>query len=610
MKIAITGGTGFLGRTVARLLAKEGHELVLFARGVDQSEPAVRTLPNARFLASALDNSSGLARALTGCSAVVHCAGINREIGSQTYQSVHIDGTRHVVEAAKQARVMKIVLISFLRARPNCGSGYHESKWAAEEIVRHSGLDYTILKCGVIYGPGDHMLNHLSHAFHTFPIFAFVGFRDKPMRPNAVEDVARIVRASVLDGELSRKTVPIMGPEELTLREAVRRVARVTERKPLMFPMPVTFHYLLGWCLEKVMRVPMVSVAQVRILAEGLAEAAAPYDPMPSELAPRLPFSEEQIRKGLPVRCLSLGKIAGAGDGAVWFPTQSPLNAFFSKCPEPMNKSFPSQTVEWRDLVELSPAEKVWELALSLPWLVLSCCCYGHGWVWPGLACSFYFFLTGLRQSHNAQHYALDLPRKAQDAALFALSVLMLASMHAVQVNHLHHHRHCLEDEDYEGATAHLSWWRAILAGPRFYIRLHLWAWRLASRRKRVWIATELVAITCLLILAFDASHWRALRWHVGAMLAGECLTGFFAVWTVHHGCGAREPGRTQRGKWLNRLSYSMFFHAEHHLFPAVPTGHLHLLARRLDTVMPEVRQQQVFGFTHQKIESTRAQGL
>lgn len=300
MKIAITGGTGFVGRHAAHALANEGHEVVLLARGMEQSDPTVRTAHHIRFIASALDNSAALADAFAGCSAVVHCAGINREIGRQTYQRVHIEGTQQVVEAAKQARITKIILISFLRARPNCGSGYHESKWAAEEIVRHSGLYYTILKCGVIYGQGDHMLNHLSHAFHTFPVFAFVGFKDKPVRPNAVEDVARIVKNAAVKGALSRKTVPVVGPEELTLREAVRRVARVVGRKPLMVPLPIWFHYLLGWCLERVMKVPMVSIAQVRILSEGLTEPAPPCDPMPPELAPRLPFTEKQIRQGLP----------------------------------------------------------------------------------------------------------------------------------------------------------------------------------------------------------------------------------------------------------------------------------------------------------------------
>jgi fatty acid desaturase len=271
-----------------------------------------------------------------------------------------------------------------------------------------------------------------------------------------------------------------------------------------------------------------------------------------------------------------------------------------------MNKYAQIQ-IEWRDLVALTPLEKAWELTLSLPWLLLSWWCYGHGWILAGLSCSFYFFLTGLRQSHNAQHYALGLPRKVQDGVLFGLSVLMLASMHAVQVNHLHHHRHCLEDEDGEGATARMRWWRAILAGPLFYLRLHVSAWRLGSIRKRLWIAAELFAIAGVPAFAFCLRDWPELRWHVGAMAAGECLTGFFAVWTVHHGCGAHEPGRTQRGKWLNRISYSMFFHAEHHLFPAVPAGHLHVLANRLDAAMPEVSSRQVLRFKGTEQEKTEA---
>ena len=71
----------------------------------------------------------------------------------------------------------------------------------------------------------------------------------------------------------------------------------------------------------------------------------------------------------------------------------------------------------------------------------------------------------------------------------------------------------------------------------------------------------------------------------------GESLTGFFAVWTVHHGCDPHGlHSRTQRGRWMTWISYSMFFHAEHHLFPAVPTCHLARLAERLDAAAPEVR--------------------
>src|SRR5262249_32773520 len=129
--------------------------------------------------------------------------------------------------------------------------------------------------------------------------------------------------------------------------------------------------------------------------------------------------------------------------------------------------------------------------------------------------------------------------------------------------------------------------------------------WRLGGRDKRVWIATELIAIAVVVASFFFG--WTALQWHIGAMLTGECLTGFFAVWTVHHGCKAHEPGRTQRGRWLSFISYSMFFHAEHHLFPAVPTAHLQELARRLDSVLPELGRRSVLPFRGSALNNQNA---
>src|SRR5262245_13479971 len=152
MRIAITGGTGFVGRHLARELVNEGHEVVLIARGLDRRDDAIRHLTASQLVAVGVEDETGLRKAFAQCDAVSHCAGINREMGRQTYKRVHIEGTRNVVNAAQYAGVKKIVLLSFLRARPGCGSAYHESKWAAEEIVRTSGMDYTILKVGVIYG--------------------------------------------------------------------------------------------------------------------------------------------------------------------------------------------------------------------------------------------------------------------------------------------------------------------------------------------------------------------------------------------------------------------------------------------------------------------------
>jgi NADH dehydrogenase len=300
MKIAITGGTGFVGRHLARALVNNGHEVVLIARGLDQRDKAIRQLEGATFVPIGPGDEIKLAEALSGCDGVAHCAGINREIGQQTYQRVHVDGTQHMINAARRAGVNKIILLSFLRARPGCGSAYHESKWAAEEIVRASGLDYTVIKAGMIYGLGDHMLDHLSHLLYTLPLFAPVGLREQPIRPVAVEDVVRIIQAALVEGRLSRQTVAVIGPEAMLFSEAVRRVARVIGKRVYILPMPVLFHYLLAWVSELIMTVPLVSVAQVRMLSEGIVEPLPVCNALPEDLQPKTHLTESQIRRGLP----------------------------------------------------------------------------------------------------------------------------------------------------------------------------------------------------------------------------------------------------------------------------------------------------------------------
>ena len=296
MKIAITGGTGFVGAHLAAQLAGEGHEIVIVSRG----ERRMQDGTNFEHVVSSLAGSKVLAEAFAGCDAVAHCAGINRELGTQTFQRVHVEGTRNVVKAAQEAQVKKILLMSFLRARPNCDSPYHDSKWAAEEIVRDSGLDYTIIRAGMIYGRGDHMLDHLSHALYTFPFFALVGFKEKGIRPLAIEDLVAVLRAALIEKRLSHSTVALTGPEELYLSEAIRRVARVVGKKIPMLPAPVWFHELLARLWELTMKVPLAARAQVRILSEGVVAPALTCDSLPADLSPGLGFTDEQIRKGLP----------------------------------------------------------------------------------------------------------------------------------------------------------------------------------------------------------------------------------------------------------------------------------------------------------------------
>lgn len=254
------------------------------------------------------------------------------------------------------------------------------------------------------------------------------------------------------------------------------------------------------------------------------------------------------------------------------------------------------RSVAWRDLTRLRWWEIAGELSLSLPWLAASLWLAARGWYVPAAAASFVFYLAGLRQVHNAFHFTLGLPRWASDGVMLALSVAMLGSMHAVRFNHMRHHRRCLAEDDVEAMSATMGAWRALLTGPLFPIRMHREALRGANRTQRRWIVAELAANVAWVGLVWLVFRVPALQYHVGAMALGQCLSSFFCVWTVHHGCDpSRTLARTLRHRLKSLVTFHMFFHEEHHLFPQVPTCRLATLADRIDAAVPDWEHKAVF---------------
>jgi len=258
------------------------------------------------------------------------------------------------------------------------------------------------------------------------------------------------------------------------------------------------------------------------------------------------------------------------------------------------------RSIPWRDLVAVGRFEIVGELLLPSFWLALSLAAAGRGWYLVALGLSFMFFLAGLRIVHNAFHNALGLPRWADDVVLWVMSLMMLGSMHAVRYNHLRHHRLVLGEDDVEGRSAEMVWWRALLYGPVFTVLLHATALRRGTRQLKMTVMAQLAMSVIWIAYIYRFSgvvlQYAVLQYHVAAMGAAHCFTAFFAVWTVHHHCDRTHYlARTLRNRVKNAITFDMFRHIEHHLFPSVPTCHLAKLSERLDRAAPELKQKIVF---------------
>ncbi len=252
------------------------------------------------------------------------------------------------------------------------------------------------------------------------------------------------------------------------------------------------------------------------------------------------------------------------------------------------------KAVEWRDLRELSRTEIALDLVLWLPWLTLAWVSVHFGLYLPALVGFFFFFLTGLRQAHEAFHRNLGLSARACDLILVLLSPLMLSALHATRYIHLRHHKYCLGEKDVEGEGAAHAWWAAMLRGIVYPVKSHAIAWRDGGNRTRRFMVIELACV----IMFYGAGLWLApllFGVHLGMMFLSEWMASFFAVWMVHHDCAEDEtmqsenvganPSRSIRGFWRGLLTYNMFYHHEHHALPRVPTRRLPELARRLDAL-------------------------
>ncbi|RSX35353.1 fatty acid desaturase [Sphingomonas koreensis] len=256
--------------------------------------------------------------------------------------------------------------------------------------------------------------------------------------------------------------------------------------------------------------------------------------------------------------------------------------------PRPADADPEPRHVIWRDLVTMRPSDGLIECLHPLPWLALSFLLAGAGLWLLAAPATFMFFLTALRLNHEAIHHNLGFGPRGHRRVLHALSALMLGSNSSVAFNHLLHHQKIGTEDDIEGRCGNMRLLEVLRFGPRFPVETHLYGWKQGGPQLRRRMAIDL-ALNLMVIGAAIACQWVPLLYHIAAMLVAQSLTAFFAVWITHHGCEEGLVARTQRGRLFNLVSYNMFFHLEHHLFPAVPVSRLPTLAARIDAAAPKL---------------------
>jgi NADH dehydrogenase len=241
MKILVTGGTGVIGEGVIPELSARGHSVRLLSRHAKED---AKQWPNVEAFNGNVAEPASIANAATGCDAILHIAGIVAENPpAVTFQAVNIDGTANLIAEAKRAQVRRFIFVSSLGA--DIGeSDYHKSKLAAEKVVESSGLEWTIIRPGNVYGPGDEVISTILKMVRALPAVPVIDTGDQEFQPIWHEDLAKILATTIERHDVQGQILEAAGPEITSMRDLLHRFGEITGRSPVRVPVPMALAQL------------------------------------------------------------------------------------------------------------------------------------------------------------------------------------------------------------------------------------------------------------------------------------------------------------------------------------------------------------------------------
>jgi NADH dehydrogenase len=224
--ILITGSTGLVGqRLVACAPDREMVCLVRPAPLARQFAPGV----SVHVVSADVDDLPALRMAMHGVTSIVHLAAISTPDHKRSLETVNVGGTRNVIEAAQEVGVRRLIYVSPIGADPHSAYPYLRTKGQAEDEIRSSGLDYTILRSSAVYGEGDHWTTVMAMGLHALPfVYVIPGDGRGRLQPLHVDDFVECIMRSLSDRKTIGKTMLVGGPQFLTFDDVVNEIMKAT----------------------------------------------------------------------------------------------------------------------------------------------------------------------------------------------------------------------------------------------------------------------------------------------------------------------------------------------------------------------------------------------
>jgi len=269
MKVFVTGGTGFVGREILGQLRSAGHEVRVLVREGSQDKLAEHQ--DVQCHIGDLTDADSLVGALKGCDAVIHLVGIIREFPGRgiTFRKMHVTATENILQASVEQGVRRFLHMSSNGTRERSSTAYHRTKWQAEELVRASGLDWTIFRPSLIFGRGSEFVKILTELIRRVPVVPVLGDGQYRMQPVSVVQVAQSFVMALGIQESIGEMYHQGGSESYTYDEILDLTARAMGRKqPTKVHQPLFMIKPMIKMLQGFEQFP-ITEGQLKMLIEG-----------------------------------------------------------------------------------------------------------------------------------------------------------------------------------------------------------------------------------------------------------------------------------------------------------------------------------------------------